>query len=185
MQQTPNYQYPIWEDNDVPTWLVGWNNTFTKVDSDLHNVQTQITEDKTNITGLEQQIATANDEINQLTSEVSDLQTTTSGHGGAIDNLNDQMAKTNANVAALGTKVDQFGEAVGTVYRGVLSANEVTLAITIGDFDNNSLVDVYSSVYGLNPATIELRAASGGQPNLCVTTWTAQSADVQVAIIIK
>lgn len=185
MQQTPNYQLPIWEDNDVPTWLVGWNNTMTKIDSDMKSLQTQITTSDADITSIEQQVENAQDEINELTAEVSDLKTTTTSHTGSIQSLSDQMSQTNANVALLGNKVDQFGEAVGTVYRGALSANETTLAIAIGNFSNNSLVDIYSSVYGLNPTSIELRPASGGQPNLCVTTWAAQATDVQVAVIIK
>ncbi len=185
MQKTPNYQFDLYEENDVTSYLTTYNNTITAIDTAVHGVETQVTKNTTDVTSLEQQLANANDEINELTGEVSDLTTLTSGHTDQINGLSQRVQQSELNVTNLTNEVNAVKESVGTVYRGVLSANEETLAITIGEFTDDTLVDIYASVYGLQPLTMELRPASGGQPNLCVTTWTAQAEDIKVAVLLR
>lgn len=89
------------------------------------------------------------------------------------------MTQAEANIVALQSTAGQEKQ-----FYGILSANEATLAITIDSFNDMSLVDIYCSEWGVAPNTVELRAASGGQPNLCVTTWDTKSVDRQVAVKI-
>lgn len=183
MKLTDNAKLTIYEANDITSYLTssGWNGNMEKIDAYLGNLQTEVQKNTTDITALESQVGNDHDEINNLTSEVSDLTTAVSGNSANIAGLTTRLNTAETNITQLQDDVAK----AGTVYRGVLSANETTLAITIGDFTNNSLVDIYASVYGLAPLTAELRPASGGQPNLCVTTWDAQASDVSVAVIIK
>lgn len=187
MKTTPNYGLTIYEPNDITAYMSasGWNGTMEKLDTDMNGIQTQVTTSATNLATLEQQVSTDHDEINTLTSEVSDLTTTVQGNTANIAGLDTRITQTNTTVAGLQQDIAGIDEQIGQTFRGVLSKGETTLAITIGEFTNTSLVDVYSGTYGVNPLTIELRAASGGQPNLCVTTWDAQTDDMDVAVVIK
>lgn len=186
MQFTPNYELPLYEDNDITDWMSenGFNGAMTKIDTAIKAVDTDIKKANTDITGLEQQMANANDEINELTGEVSDLQTLTSGQTSQINNLTTQMNQQSIKITELENQVEALDTDIGSKYYGVLSSGETTLAITIGNFTQDSLVDIYAETYGIAPLTVELRAASGGQPNLCVTTWDAQAGDVRVGVYI-
>lgn len=183
MRLTDNAKLTIYEANDITSYLTstGWNGTMEKIDAYLGNLNTQMEKNTADITALESQVSGDHDEINNITTELSDLTSTVSGNTANIAGLTTRINTAETNITSLQDDVAK----AGTVYRGVLSANETTLAITIGEFTDNSLVDIYASVYGLAPITVELRPASGGQPNLCVTTWDAQTSDVAVAVIIK
>lgn len=181
MKTTPNFALTIYEPNDVTSYLSasGWNGTMEKIDSALESIQTAGATNATDIATLEAQTKTNEEDIETLTTDVSDLKTATNGNASNVSGLS-------TRVITLETKVQTLQEETGTEkrYNGVLSTGETTLAIEIGDFDNMSLVDVYSSIYGVNPLTIELREASSGQPNLCVTTWDEQSVDLNVSVKI-
>lgn len=185
MVYTPHYQLPQYEDNDTTSYLTTYNNTMTLLDNAIYANQQTIDKHTTDLSGVEQQLTTLNDEVNGNTGDISALQTLTSGQGATINSLNQQVSEQNNTIAGLGTKVDTLQEGVGTVYRGVLTANETTLAIPIGEFNDDTLVDVYTSQFGLTPLTVELREAETGQPNICVTTWDAQASDVNVAVLIR
>lgn len=185
MRYTPNYDLTQYEDNDVTSYLVHYNGDMAKIDEAMHANATDIAKNQTDLSSVETQLATANDEINNLTAEVSDNTTALQGHTSQIAGIDQQLTQVKADILYNHNQIESVADVAGTVYRGVLSANEETLAIQIGNFDANTLVDVYTDIYGVNPLTIELRAATGGQPNLCVTTWDAQSVDLHVAIVTR
>lgn len=182
--QTPNYGYPIFEDNDIPGWLTSWNNTMTGIDADIKNVQTQVTKNATDTSTLETQASTAATQIATLQTQVSGIDTKVNGNASNIAGLQNTTNNLSNQITQANNAINNLQANQGNVYRGTLSAGETTLAIQIGNFNNNSLVDIYSSVYGTYPNTMELRPASGGQPNLCVTTWDVMSSDLNVAVKI-
>jgi len=181
MKQTPNYGLPIYEPNDVTSYLTTYNQTMTQIDADMKQIEDQSTKNTTDIAGLEQQASSSHDEINELTGEVSDLKTTVSGQTSQINGLSNTQTAQAAEILAIQNKL---GESTQVFYSGVLSANEETLAIAIGEHTDNLIIMPTCSVYGLAPLTMEVRAASGGQPNLIVSTWTAQSTDVNVTFVV-
>lgn len=73
-------------------------------------------------------------------------------------------------------------ELKGKTYTGILTANSTSLTINIEDFNDNSLVDVYTDKWGVYPKTVELKS---GSPNTCVMTWNAQTSAINVTIIIR
>lgn len=183
MQYTPNYGLSLYQPNDTTAFMTsyGWNGSMTKIDESMSQIQVETTKNSTDIAALESQVSGDHDEINNVTVELSDLTEKVTGNTANIAGLGQRMTTAETNIQTLQNDMAN----VGVVYRSVLSANETTLAITIGDFTDNSLVDVYSSKYGLAPTNVELRPATGGQPNICVTTWPAQSNDLLVAVIIR
>lgn len=181
MNFTENYQLTLYEPNDVTNYMqsTGWNGTMSKLDTAMKAIENKADKNGLDLSTLEQQVSTNTDEINQITDEVSGLTQTVNGNTANIAGLNTRVTKAEAEIVNL-------KETAGTekYFYGILSANETTLAITIDGFADNTLVDVYCSVWGDSPKTLELRAANGGQPNLCVTTWTAKNSDRQVAVKI-
>lgn len=183
MKETPNFGLTIYDPNDVLSFLTteGWNGTMEKLDTSMKQIEDVGSQNTLDLTTLEQQVSSDHDELNNLTGEVSDLTQAVNGNVSNIAGLTTRMNQAEVNITNLGNRV----ATLGTTYRGVLSAGETTLAIVIGEFGEDSLVDTYQSVYGIAPLTVELRPASGGQPNLCVTTWDSQTEDMNVAVKIS
>ena len=182
--QTTNYGYPIFAPNDIPGWLTSWNNTMSAIDADLKNIQTQVTKNQTDTTTLEEQASTASTQIDTLQQQVSGIDTKVNGNSQNISALQNTTNNLSLQLTQANNAISNLQANQGNVYRGTLSKGENTLAIQIGNFDSNSLVDIYASVYGVYPESMELRPASGGQPNLCVTTWETMNSDLNVAVKI-
>lgn len=185
MEYTPNYQLPLYTDNDVTSYMTIYNETMSDIDTALHDINTKVVKTDTDITALESQVETNTQTISTMAETVSDNSTAISGLQSRASGTDQSITALQVALQTTNEKLDNVSNAVEKVYRGTLSSGEKTLAITIGEFGSNTLVDVYSSVYGVNPLTIELRAATGGQPNLCVTTWDVQTEDVNVAVSIN
>lgn len=182
MQETANYGLSIYEPNDITSYMqsTGWNGTMEKIDMSMKEIENKADKGATDITTLEQQMATANDEINNLTSEVSDVTQTATGNANNIAGLNNRMLTAENDIQALqeaALKNAQF-------YYGTLSTGETTLSVQVGDFGDKTVVLATTNPYGVAPLTMELRAATSGNPNLCVMTFDAQTADVNVTVVI-
>lgn len=187
MKTTQNFGLSIYEPNDVTSYLSasGWNGTMEKIDSAMKSIQTEGSTNATDIATLESQMETAESNITMLNEEVTDLKTATSGNTSNINGINQSIASINQTLTVLNEDITDVADYAGKRFNGTLSANEETIAISIDNFTDDTLVDVYTSIYGINPLTIELRAASSGQPNLCVMTFEPQSVDMNVAVVTK
>lgn len=185
MQYTPNLKLPQYEDNDVTSYLTTYNETMGLIDTAVAKNSTDIAKNTTDLSGLESQVTTLQDEVTTNTADISALETTVSGHASRLNGIDQSITALQTTDASLQTQIDSTADVAGQVYGGILTANETTLAIPIGEFDENTLVDVYTSIYGVNPLTIELRGATGGQPNVCVTTWDTQASDMKVTVVTR
>lgn len=183
MQTTPNFGLTIYEPNDVTAYLTseGWNGTMEKIDTAMKQLEDTGTKNTADLNTLEQQVSSDHDEINKITGELSDLTQTVQGNTNNISGLNNRVLAAETDIATLQSSME---DAVAQRYDGVLSANEDTIAIEIGDFTDDSLVVPFTNIWGVTPLTVELRTATGGQPNLCVMTFKAQATDMKVAVQI-
>lgn len=178
---TTNYGLIIYEPNDVTSYLVNWNNTMQKIDESIAGVSTVAEKAATDILTTEQSLANANDEINELTGEVSDVKqelTATSARSqtNAENITNLQTSITNTNI-----RVDGIDKVVGARYTGILSTNEDTIAIATPTLMDDSLIDVYTNIYGVNPVTITPDTSA----KQVVLTFAAQSVDMDIVLVIK
>lgn len=187
MNQTENYGLTLYEPNDVTSYLSasGWNGTMQKIDSAMKTIQTAGTTNATDVSTLEQQMSTANSEIATLKTNVNSNTQTLTGYGARISATEQNITSLQMVTTELNEDIIDVSNLAGKRYNGVLSKNETTIAITIDSFAKQTLVDVYTSIYGVNPLTLELRAASSGQPNLCVMTFDAQSTDMNVSVVLR
>lgn len=69
--------------------------------------------------------------------------------------------------------------AVGTAVQGVLVAGDTSITIESPMIKSDSLIDIYTSVYGLSPTTV---ASGDGYVTL---TFSAQIDDVTIKLIVK
>lgn len=154
MQQTENFGLTIYEPNDVTSYLTssGWNGTMTKLDSIIKSIQTEGVKNGSDIAALELQTSNLNKNIETINDDVNTLKNATSGNTSNINGLNNRVIAVEKEVETLSEKVGKENW-----YTGVLSAGETTLAIEIGTFTDVTLVDVYSSIYGVDPVSVELR----------------------------
>lgn len=181
MKATVNYGLPIYEPNDVTSYLTTYNDTMVKIDDDLHQVETQATETAQDLAGVENTVESHTQELTELSDNVSNNTENIAGHGAQISALNQRIDAQDNRLLTIEGELAGVGE----VYRGVLSAGEETIAITIGKFNADSLVDIYAETYGVAPLTVELREATGGQPNLCVMTFDPLEADLRLAVVVR
>lgn len=185
MIYTQNYRFPQYEENDVTSYLTTYNNTMEQIDTAIHNNETSIIKNTTDIETLENQQSTTDANVTDINNRLADVEIASQGHTARLNGIDQSITAIQGDIANINTELGTIADIAGKVYNGVLSAGETTLAITIGDFDDNTLVDVYVSQYGIAPLTIELREATGGQPNLCVMTFDEQQSDLRVAVVTK
>lgn len=146
--KTTNYSLPIFIGNDVPSWLVDWNNAMQSIDTAIGNVLTLANTNSADIALTESAI----DELKKLLDS-------------AIPIINETVTKVSeltASVSAVGSTVESlksgFNELqgdVGVVYRGILSAGETTLTLGCDTLTEESMLDVYTDVFGVSPTMIE------------------------------
>ena len=68
---------------------------------------------------------------------------------------------------------------LGTVLTGTLAAGSTTITFTDASIGNNSLIDVYTDTYGVNPKTMTQSGTS------IVLTFKEQAAAVVVKLVVK
>lgn len=185
MEYTPNFKFPIYTDNDTTSYLTTYNTTMGLIDTAIEEATTTIAKNTTDISALESQSQTTTESLSTLTETVAENSTSISGLKSRADGAEQQISTLQNALATTNENLDSVADVAGKIFKGTLSTGETTLAVTIGEFTDNTLVDVYTNVYGVNPLTIELRKATSGEPNLCVMTFDAQGEDINVAVVTR
>ena len=182
---TANYHFPQFIADDVPSWLVDFNGAMSDIDSAIKSVSDKTVKNDTDLQAVEKSIANINDVNSEQTKAISGLETRmTNAENANVTNSTNVQSLQN-RVTNVEKSLDTVSATAGKVYRGTLSKGETTLAIGIDAFNANTLVDVFASVYGIAPKTMELRTQTSAPKNICVTTWDKQSVDVNVAVLIR
>lgn len=178
MQATENYGLIIYEPNDITSYLINWNNTMQKIDTSIAEVSVVAEKTKADILTAEQSLANANDEINELTGEVSDVKQELNATTTRSQTNSENIVNIKTDITSINTKVDN---GIGTRYTGILSTNEDTIAIATSKLNENSLIDIYTDIYGLAPLTVTPDYSA----KQVVLTFNAQPKDTHIIIIIK
>lgn len=146
--KTTNYSLPIFVGSDVPSWLVDWNNAMQLIDTAIGNVLTlantnsaDIALDEASIAELKSALEVATPIINETATKVSELIGSVSGISSTVESLKSGFTELQGDV--------------GVVYKGILSAGETTLTIKVDTLTEESLIDVYTDVYGVSPVLVE------------------------------
>lgn len=100
-------------------------------------------------------------ELNEIDNKITNIKNGTninnfSGVESAISSINSQNITQNNNIDSLNSRVTYLEPIVGRVFNGVLRAYHDYVNFQIENFDDNSLIDVYTSKFGLNPTSIDV-----------------------------
>ena len=183
-QSTTNYNLTLYEPDDVPTWLVGWNNTMTTLDSTIKSVDDKAGKGATDIATLETQMQTAQQAIEQHGTDIDTNKTDIAGLKAADTAMGTRIDQQDVKIETLSGEVNASVDMIGKAYRGVLSTGETTLSIIVGEITDNTLVDVYISKE-IVPNSVEVRSQEPGNNNLVVMTFEQQEEDVTVAVVCR
>lgn len=140
------------------------NTLVAEVRKELQNVP-----NADNMANLQSQITENKNSISTNTTNISNLQT-------SLGTTNTNLGTTNTNIANLTTRVTNIE---GVELTSTLTAGATSLTFTNSKITTNSTVDIYSSVYGVNPKTVTLSNGS------IAMTFKAQSSDVSVKVVVK
>ena len=146
--KTTNYSLPIFIGSDVPSWLTDFNGAMQLIDTAIGNAlevankadaDIQLTE--ASLQELKTALETAVPVVNQTAKELTALKGTVQTMSSTVEQLN--------------MLTEQLQGDVGVVYKGILSAGETTLTIKVDKLTEESLIDVYTDVYGVTPVLVE------------------------------
>ena len=140
------------------------NTLVAEVRKELQNVP-----NADNMANLQSQITENKNSISTNTTNISNLQT-------SLGTTNTNLGTTNTNIANLTTRVTNIE---GVELTSTLTAGATSLTFTNSKITTNSTVDIYSSVYGVNPKTVTLNTGS------IVMTFKAQTSNVSVKVVVK
>ena len=129
-----------------------------------------------NMANLQSQITENKNSISTNTTNISNLQTSLGTTNTNLENTNTNLGTTNTNIANLTTRVTNIE---GVELTSTLTAGATSLTFTNSKITTNSTVDIYSSVYGVNPKTVTLSNGS------IAMTFKAQLSDVSVKVVVK
>lgn len=85
---TPNYELPIFEGTDKPTWQGDFNEAMNKIDNAIDSVDQKSENNKSDISSLRQGLQTLNGSINTLNTDVGNLKTANENKYIAINDNN-------------------------------------------------------------------------------------------------
>lgn len=71
--KTPNYDLPIFQGNDIPSWLTDWNNAMTEIDSDLAVISSETKDVVSDVTKINTAIGNIQNTLTGVTSSITDL----------------------------------------------------------------------------------------------------------------
>ena len=143
MRYTTNLNLPLYEENDITSWLTVYNPTMQAIDDAFGSADTDITQAKADITLLQTAVGNINDAIETIQDkmeadegDIDDLQEAYSG-------LNTLVGTLNNTVTALAARVNNCENLVGKKYSGIIGVGETTLTLEIPELTFTSMVDIY------------------------------------------
>lgn len=143
-QKTPNYNLPIYEENDVTSYLEDFNPAMETIDTAMYSISQNLTETAGDLSDLQSTVTTQGTEITQQGERISALEAGGSGGGGItalssevnVTGFDDGLVLYNNN-GKLGAKTISGGGGIS-----VIDANTPTSGFTSGQFlvDNGGLI---------------------------------------------
>ena len=153
-KSTTNYNLPIYAPDDVTSWLVTWNGAMTELDSIIANVQKLAEAAGADVTTVESAVEALKTGVQQLNTAVTKNADDITTANSEISGIKVNVSNITKNVTDLDTKVSAVEKEVGAAYKGVLSSTETQLTINVANMTSESMIDVYTSTYGIVPSSV-------------------------------
>lgn len=97
MANTPHYDLPLFETNDIPSWLRDWNSAMTKIDAGINSVAQEMSGFQTDVDNAVNTANSAAGQVTQLSGQVTSLNNRVTaleeggGGGGGTQITGDQI----------------------------------------------------------------------------------------------
>lgn len=151
--KTQNYELPIFVADDIPAWLVDWNNAMTAIDTAIasakqsgDDAKSDVANMQENVTQLQQSILNLSNSVTNLTASITDIQ----------NNLtNKEILLTDASYSRL------FSNGIISVFKADCYQTDSKI-ITVDGVSASFLGTAVGNIYGLNAGTKNNDAYSGG-----------------------
>lgn len=153
-KSTTNYNLPIYAPDDVTSWLVTWNGAMTELDSIIANVQKLAEAAGADVTTVESAVEALKTGVQQLNTAVTKNADDITTANSEISGIKVNVSNITKNVTDLDSKVSAVEKEVGAAYKGVLSSTETQLTINVANMTSESMIDVYTSTYGIVPSSV-------------------------------
>lgn len=168
---TQNFQLPIYNPDDITSWLTDFNGAMQLIDAALNAIKTTADTAEVDLTSLEAQ-------VNQLKTSVQTIGPDVEKAKQDITAINAQLLTVAGQIAALSSAVEL---GVGETKTGVIGVGETTLTLQFTkEFTDESRVSWWFSQFGLVATNVV-----GNPANKTVTvTVPERSSVVKVAVTV-
>lgn len=114
---TPNYDLPIWEGEDVTSWMGQLNDAMEKIDSGIHEAALagDATEIKNQIKTLHNQVVNNTDDIDTLKDNVIDMGADIRLNAQHIEEVQSDINNVNVAINSINTQVNSLDARVETI----------------------------------------------------------------------
>lgn len=151
--KTQNYELPIFVADDIPAWLVDWNNAMTAIDTAIASAKQSGTDAASavanmqeNITQLQQSVLNLSNNVTNLSSSITDIQ----------NNLtNKEITLTDASYSRL------FSNGIISVFKADCYQNQSKI-ITVNGTSASFLGTAVGNIFGLVAGTKNNNEYTGG-----------------------
>ena len=166
-QSTPNYNLPIFINNDQPTWLGDFNGAMHSIDTAVHDTATKADQAGKDFATLNHTVEGHTTQIEQLETDIEQLETDTGNLTTTVSGLEEKVAGHTASIAELHEGLDSLENA--TKYDGITNhvTNAAALFRTTGNYDRqggcpcgDDLYAIYG--YGTGVSQVTLYKVSTG-----------------------
>lgn len=150
---TPNYELPIFEATDKPTWQGDFNEAMNKIDTAIDSVNQKSEDNENDITSLRQGLQNLNLSINTLNTDVGDLKNANENRYIEINNNN--LVAPNSVSFALDDSTRYIYYNGNTIQ--ILSAfivSNLSGSILVGNELRTPLIKIPRNIFGLSISPI-------------------------------
>ena len=96
------------------------------------------------------------------------------------DSVDKTVSELKTNIQSIETEVTEaIDELTGNTITGTLSTGSTSITLSDSSITTDSTIDLYTSIYGVNPKSVTLKSGS------VTLTFKAQTTDVKVKVVVK
>lgn len=154
INKTQTINLSQFEGTDKPTWLVDYNGDMLKIDQAIKNLQDNNTDRTSEITGLTNLYNELEDKNIELVARLDAGDLKDVERDQLITTIRTNISTMNSVIENIKTTINEMKNEIGEVYTGVLSVGETILTIETPNVTEDSIIDVYTDVFGLTPKSV-------------------------------
>lgn len=169
---TQNFNLPIYNPEDITSWLTDFNGAMQLIDAALMAIKTTADTAEVDLTSLEAQVNQLKTTVQTMSGDVETLKQNVTG-------INNQLLTLTGEVARL---VNQVNAGIGETQRGVIGVGEDTLTLQFTkSITADSLVSWFFDEFGLVATSV----VASAENNTVTVKVPERSTVLKVAVTVR